>query len=455
MRFHVARRGAGPGRTGLVCLMLAALGHPAGARADFTYTDGSFGVSLSLPDNTSVSRIKNPAGETGTEIAQFTLPEGNVAGRLVVSDLPENLTFDKAVADIREQVATDTKVPAEKVTTDKAQIQGNFRGAVLLRAWDEEHKLLNGVLVVQGPSDQMLIMYVATHEVPQEAAGKILKQLSAGFTVLLQAKDDQRMLAAKTRGPQTLMDLVSSAPKASELWEKQYFLIGSGKEPYGYVVISETAEERNKKPGLALKMERWMFWPQGGGAEYESQKAFASWDLLDDEWSSHSETVVETKGQPVQMVRSEHSVLRLGTSLMIVTIDPQNKGKPVKRVIPYPRFVIPQAWRWLLPRLLEQGGADVQPAGSGEWIALVTYSPVRRGLETQMFSRSTHGTIHQVLQREGLYGVTENWQFGAGGALKQISSTDLRLVPASEAEVKRLFGPKISQWKAKVAQKKQ
>ena len=32
-----------------------------------------------------------------------------------------------------------------------------------------------------------------------------------------------------------------------------------------------------------------------------------------------------------------------------------------------------------------------------------------------MFSRSTHGAIHQVLQREGLYGVTENWQFDAGG----------------------------------------
>ena len=199
-------------------------------------------------------------------------------------------------------------MPAEKVTAQNAQVQGNFREATQLQAWDEEHKLLNGVLVVRGPSDQMLIMYVATHEIPQEAAGKILQQLSGGFTVLLQAKDDERMLAAKARGPQALMDMVSPAPKSAELWEKQYFLISSGKEPYGYVVVSETAEERNKKPGLALKTERWMFWPQGGGAEYESQKAFASWDLLDDEWSSRTETVVETQGQPIQMVRSDHSV---------------------------------------------------------------------------------------------------------------------------------------------------
>ena len=67
-----------------------------------------------------------------------------------------------------------------------------------------------------------------------------------------------------------------------------------------------------------------------------------------------------------------------------------------------------------------------------------------------MFSRSTHGTTHQVLQREGMYGVTENWQFASGGVLKQISSTDLKLAPADEAEVKRLFGPKIAQWKDKV-----
>jgi hypothetical protein len=197
-------------------------------------------------------------------------------------------------------------------------------------------------------------------------------------------------------------------------------------------------------------MERWVFWPQGNGMEYESQKAFASWDLHDDEWSSHMETVIETPGQPIRMVKSEQSVLRIGASLMIETIDPQSGGKPAKRVIPYPHTVVPQAWRWLLPRLLLQSGQTAKPGTAGEWMAMVTYSPQRRGMELQMFSRATHGATRQVLQREGLYGAIENWQFEAGGDLKQISSTEMRLTPASEKQIRQLFARQIAQWKAKV-----
>ena len=441
---------SGRARVVLAGLMLAGTSPLGQARADYTYTDGSFGISISLPDNTSISRVKNPAGETGTEIAQFTLPEGNVVGRVVVSDLPEKLTFEKAVADVREQLAKDSKAPAETIEPGKGPAQGNFKEAALLQAWDAEHNLSNGVLMVRGPSDQMLIMYVATHDVPREEAGKKLKQLASGFTVLLRAEDEKQLQAAKVLGMESLLNVVSPAPDAGDLWEAQYLLIGSGKEPYGYVVVREAIEERAKRSGLALQMERWVFWPGGGGAEYESQKAFASWDLHDDEWSSHVETVIETPGAPVRMVKSDQSVLRIGTSLMIETIDPAAGGKPAKRVIPYPHTVVPQAWRWLLPRLLQESGASAKPAAAGDWMAMLTYSPQRRGIELQMFSRATHGGVRQILQREGLYGATENWQFEAGGKLKQISSTEMRLTPASEKDTKRLFAQRIAQWKAKV-----
>jgi hypothetical protein len=431
----------------LAGLMLAGTGSPGQARADFTYTDGSFGVSINLPDNTSVSRVKNPAGESGTEIAQFTLPEGNIIGRLVVSDLPEKVTFEKAVADIREQLAKDTAAPADTVEMGKNPVQGNFKNAAIVESWDTEHNLLNGVLLVQGPSDQMLIMYAAMHNVPREEAGKRLKQLASGFTVLLSSEDEKRLQAAKVRGMESLLTVISPAPDAGDLWEAQYLLIGSGQEPYGYIMVREAIEERDKRSGLALQMERWVFWPGGGGAEYESQKAFASWDLHDDEWSSHAETVIESQGQPLQMIKSDQSVLRIGPSLMIETIDANSKNKPAKRVIPYPHTVVPQAWRWLLPRLLQASGGVGKP---GEWMAMAMYSPQRRGMELQMFSRATHGAIRQVLQREGLYGMTENWQFEAGGKLKQISSTDMRLTPASEKDTTRLFAQRIAQWKAKV-----
>lgn len=447
---HDGRHGSsGQTRAVLAALILAAVGLPGYARADFTYTDGSFGISIQLPDNTSLSRIKNPAGESATEIAQFTLPEGNVAGRVVVSDLPETVTFEKAVADVREQLARDAKVPIETVEQGTAHVQGNYKDAALLQAWSERHNLFNGVLIVRGPSDQMLIMYVAAHDMPREKAASKLKQLASGFIVLLRAEDDQRLHAAKIRGMEMLLNSISPAPQADDLWETQYLLIGQGSEPTGYIVIREAIEERGKRQGLALQMERWAFWPGGSGAEYEIQKAFASWDLHDDEWSSRTETLIETPGAPLRLIRSEQSVLRIGTSLMIETIDPASGGKPAKRVIPYPHTLVPQAWRWLLPRLLLESDDAAKRTTAGDWMAMLTYSPQRRGMELQMFSRATHGAIRQVLQREGLYGMTENWQFEPGGALKQISSIAMKLTPATERDVKRLFDQRIAQWRAK------
>ncbi len=330
----------------------------------------------------------------------------------------------------------------------------------------------------------MLIVYVATSSLPREDAVKKFRQIAATFTVLLNVEDEKRLQAARVRGLETLMSLVAPAPAAADLWDKQYFLISEDKEPFGYLVITESLDQRNKHPGLAMQMERWVFWPAASGAEYESQKAFASWDLHEDEWSSRVETAVEPQGQPVRMVRSSQNVLRIGNSLMIDSAEPKDNGKSSKRVIPYAFSVMPQAWRWLVPRLLQsredliprsadpaEAAADLaassrpaatksvatrpakaaqsRPGQAGQWIALPTYSPLRHGMETQMFSRATHGRIRQVLQREGLYGPVENWQFDLDGTLKQISSVDMRLTPCSEADAKRLFAARIELWKAK------
>ncbi len=430
--------------------VLAVLAAAGVARADFLYTDGSFGISINLPDNTSVARVKKPAGESGTEIGQFTLPDGATVGRLVVSDLPADWTFDKAVEMVRTQLATDVGIPGEKITSEKPMVQGNHKGTLLLHAYDEAHRLHNAVLIVLGPDNQMFVLYIATRNTDPADGRKLVAKLAGGFMVLLQAKDDERVRTATAKGLQMLMDVVAPPPQEQDLWKEQYFLLMAGKEPYGYVVVRESLETRSKREGLALQTERWSFWPGGDGAEYERQTAFTSWDLHDDEWSSRIETVVAPRNQPARMVTSSHHTLRLGQSLLVETSDPtgKNKGKPINRIVPCPQIYLPQAWRWLLPRLLYEKGAQADMPGG--WIALITYSPARHGLETQMFSRAVYGDSRQVLQREGLYGLTEAWQFGQDKSLARIASKDTALVATDKAEAERLFGPRITQWRAKV-----
>lgn len=433
--------------------------------AEYTYTDGSFGVSITFPDGTAVTRVTTPAGETGTEIGQFTLPGGNTVGRLVVSDLPEKWSVAKVIAMVRDQLAKDAKVEAEKITAEKVKVQGNSKSASLLQAWDGDHTLQNAILIAQGPSDQMLLLYIATRESPKDEAQKITRQIVEGFDLLLQAKDEKSYQAAITKGSAMLMGIAAPIPKAEDLWQNQYFLIAGPKEPLGYILINESAEDRAGRPGIRMKSDKWIFYPSGD-AEYEVQNAYATWDLHEDEWTSHSETAMQpattapgAPPAPVKIVSFDQKVLRLGQQLLVEATDPKRVGdtrgpsKKVNRVVPCPRNFMPAAWRWILPRLLMDRTAGGQ-TGSGEWLAVVIYSPQRRGLETQMLSRATHGQVRQVLQREGLYGQTETWSFEPSGKLRQVNGQGFRLVPASKAEVERLFAGRIARWQAKVNPKK-
>lgn len=459
-----------------ISLGLIALAWPAGAWADFTYTDGSFGLAITLPDGTAVTRVTSPAGETGTEIGQFTLPDGNTAGRLVVSDLPENWTFAKALSLVRDQLIKDAKVDPEQITTDKVQIHGNYKSATLLQAWDETHKLNNAILIVQGPSDQMLLLYLATRDTSKDDARKLTRKMADSFDILLQAKDEQKYQTAISKGSTMLMGIAAPVPASDMLWQNQYFLIQADKEAYGYIVVSENTQDRNGRPGLTMKSEKWVLWPTGG-AEHEIQTAYATWDLHEDEWASHSESIIDAPpvppGQPqppVRVVSFDQKILRLGQQLLMEATDPtkpadsRSQPKKINRVIPCPRSFMPTAWRWILPRLMldrplagQKAGPASNPAkaAAGDWLAVVSYSPTRRGLETEMLSRAVHGQVRQVLRREGLYGDTETWQFDPGGTLRQISATGFRLVPTSKAEVDRLFTGRIAKLQEKANPKKQ
>lgn len=449
-----------------ILFLLAAMALPATALADFTYTDGSFGLAITFPDGTGVMRVTSPAGESGTEIGQFTLPGGNTVGRLVVSDVPEGTAFADALKAIRSQLAEEAKVDDKQITAEKVQVKGNYKSAMLLHAWDSQHKLYNGVLAVQGPSDQIILLYAAT--IGSRADGlKVTRDLAAQFEVLLNAKDEQKNQEAIFRGSAMLLGIAVPVPKAEDLWSNQYLLIQGPEGPCGYIVISETPKDRSNKPGLNLQSEEWLFWPKNT-AQYELQTAFATWDLRHDEWSCRTETVVDapkTPGQPAspaKIVSFDQKTLRLANNLadvkdthtysqQILTemTDPKNPGKTITRVVPCPRNFMPAAWRWILPRLLankKPGSAD----SAADWSAVVTYSPLRRGLETQMFNRITYGQVLQVRQREGLYGETETWQFNTDGTLRQINTPGFIFVPTSKAEAEKLFASQIAAWRQKV-----
>jgi hypothetical protein len=461
----------------VIGLAWIAMVSPGSGRAEYTYTDGSFGLALTLPDGTAVMRVTSPAGETGTEIGQLTLPDGNTVGRVVVSDLPENWTFAKASNLVRDQLAKDAKVESDQIVTGKVQVKGNYKSATLLEAWDEAHKLHNAILIVQGPSDQMLLLYIVTRDAKKDEARRITRKIVDGFDVLLQAKDEQKYQAAISKGSAMLMAIAAPVPSSESFWQNQYFLIQREKEAYGYIVVTEASQEINGRPGISMKSEKWVFWP-AGGAEYEAQTAQATWDLHEDKWTSHSETVLDVPpvppGQPqppVKVVAFDQSVLRVGQQLFVETTDPKQpvdrrgSQKKVNREVPCPRNFMPVAWRWILPRLLldrSQAGQKAGPASraaaskgaAGEWLAVVTYSPTRRGLETEMLLRATHGPLRQVQRREGLYGDTETWQFDASGTVRQISVAGFRLVPTTKEEVDRLFASRIATWRGKVNPKK-
>ena len=425
-----------------VCLLLWLLALPADVRADYTYTDGSFGLEITFPNDTAVTRIKSPAGETGTEIGQFTLPDGNTVGRLVVSDLPENWTFEKALDLVREQLAKDSKVEAEKITTDTIKVKGNYKGATLLQAYDEAHNLHNGILIVQGPSDQILLMYMAIRQAKKDEAEKLTRQLAGGFNVLLKPKDEQIVQDAMARGSGLLLGIAVPIPKGDDLWQNKYLLIYGQKEAHGYIVITETAQDRGNRPGLAMKSEKWVFWPKGG-AEYELQTAYATWDLHEDEWTSHSETVLDAPpaapgqpAQPARLVNFDQRVLRLGQQLLIETTDPKDYAKNIGQAVTFVAQVGPTVtvdkdtkFQWVKPYKSETWlltyGADVRNvAGTSAPAAAAAGGGRRPGAPPAQPAQSAYVLVSGVIR--GLATIESNKQFFQAPLLKVSDLVRLR-----------------------------
>ncbi len=272
--------------------------------------------------------------------------------------------------------------------------------------------------------------------------------------MLLRAEDEQTYRQAVTRGSAMLLGIAAPVPKPETLWHSRYFLIQCDNKTTGYIGVSETAESRRGHPGVSMKCEKWIFMP--GRAEYEVQNAYASWDLREDEWASHTETVVDPgltpPGQPARranLVTFDQKTRRLGRQLLMEVTNPKNRSKPINCVVPCPRNFMPAAWQWVLPRLMFKR-LESSPKAAGQWLAVVNYSPARQGLQIMMLSRAVYGKIRQIVQRDGLYGDSETWQFDVDGKVSQISTVDFRLVPTTKAEVDRRFAGEIALWRHKV-----
>jgi len=425
---------------GWLCLVGAASAEP------IRYVDGSFGFALTLPEGTVIGRIKRPSGEAAVEVAQFTLPGGNTVGRIVIGDLPEDLAFDSAVKKVREQFVQECEIPPEQIIRRNVAAGGNAKRSACFEAWDERNQIHNGVLVVEGPTEQIFILYVATRKTKQQKASQIFLKLARAFEVLIRQQDDQIVQTALQRGLQCIYGI--KKPSEDLLWREQYLLVQFGTRPVGFFRISEKFEKKDRKDGLTTTVEKWLFWP-AGTAEYELQKSFVSWDLKEEEWFDRTETALERPGTAPALKKTEQRILRIGRSLVIQSAAKDKKGRPINRIVECPRAFWPMAWQWLLPRLLANDTAGMSlPDG---WIALVCYSPVRQGLETQMLRREQYGQTNRVLQREGMYGQVQVWKFDAAGKLRQIDASGLRLLPSSRSEVMRLFATKIAMWRQKFA----
>jgi len=412
------------------------------------YVDGSFGLAIELPQGSVISRIKRPAGQSGTEIMQFTLPDGNTVGRIVVSELPADVRFDTAVQQLTKQLAQDINTQPQNIHIAKVQVRGHYQDAKLISSWNEANRVHNSVLVVQGPARQLFVLYAVTRKVKQQEARQRIRKLIETFTVLLQDDDERRLQAALETGLQCLLSVAAPIPKPEQLWQEQYLLIQRKQEPVGFFVIWEKADQVRGKKGLTAKWEKWLFWPKGR-AEYELQTAFVTWDLHEEEWFYYTETVAQNPGAQPRLQKASQKILRLGRTLLVQAPSLKNPRKPIERIVECPRAFLPLAWRWLFPRLLQQRGVTPDSTGSDGWIAAVTYSPLRRGLETQMLSREAYGSVRRILHREGLYGATQTWQFDLSGRLRYVDSADWRLIPTSKDEATRLFGARIASWRKK------
>lgn len=409
--------------------------------------DGSYGFSIRPPRGWCLDRRQIPQGRE-TTILRMMEPTGRTD---VHEILLKHKTIGKPVPIGRmlrlRGYELDLEHPTVEIESQQVQPIADRPGACLAGHYTAEGmpRARFEAIVEITPRSYLVL----TCDVPvsiRDRMESLFRRVTASLKFLADPSGEKAMTKALEAGAAWLATCSPDTLKKSLVKDRRFQITSKGK-PIGRLRVTERAGRRNRRDGIEINEERWIFEDAGIVRRVQS-RMFVSLDLTFERWQSSV-----TRWIPAEVDRAERLENAFEEGLrernILVTGQAPTLGQPTRECPPIevPKAYLSRAMIRMLPRLL---GTPRQPRRIG----FFTFDADRAGLIVQLFKlrgeceppanvRVKAGKACCIEQCEGLATSSSIDYVDESGEVLLTRAGDWTLQPATPASLERTFAGRV------------
>jgi len=420
-------------------------GSPPGiGLAEQPYVDGTFGFSIRPFAEATVIRQKETVEDGDVELVQFLNYRLNWGLAVRLARTTRALSPDEMLEGLAEKLARSNP-DIEIFRKDKLTLAG--RPAVRLAGSctvGRSRWLRQQAVIFLRPDEFFVIIFNAPLGYRAQVE-PLFDAIVGSFEILRSEVMREQIEKALERGARFLSSVDLRRRPADNLIQEGYMRFVIDGRDAGYVWLQERRTTFEKRDGVFLRQEGWLFEPDGT-VKRQLSEIFASDDMTRERWSTRAEVIPPAEGStPPRVLVTLEQGMREGDKLVLAYTGSPNAVKMTDKVLELPDGYAPQALFSLFPRMIDLSRPDLY--------AFAAYNSDRRGFvirtlrvvgrqDILLDGRSVRTT--RLEDSEGLVPpITENY-VDPQGRLVRVVAGKLEMIATPPERIRSLYGEKVA-----------
>lgn len=413
--------------------------------ADPPYVDASFGFSLQPFSDADILRQKRPTDDGDIELVQFFHYRLNWAMTVSLARTEGITTPDARLARLEEKLLAQHK-DARIARRDTPVIAGfdAARISALAAVTGVEWFLQQAIIAVR-PAESFRIVF-NTPAAHRSVAEPLFDEMLASFKMLRSEMTQELLGAGLERGTNLLRSLADQRSVSRNLVEEQYLRFLAEGRDVGYLWLRELRTTQNRREGVGLHQEGWLFDPDGT-VKVQINDAFLADDLAYERWENRVQVLRPAAGQsPVQLLVTLEQAVREKDRLLVAFTKAANDPKLEDKSIVVSASFAPFALFTLFPRLVDLARPELY--------VFSAYNSERRGLVMRALrvagpqnilvdGRSVRVT--RIEDSEGLIPPVNEMYVDAQGRLARVVAGNVEMIQTSRDKIRSMYGERMAQ----------
>lgn len=407
--------------------------------------DGSYGVSIRPPKNWRIIRQRVPE-RRGVTLVQMVHPLGGGQMEEIIlkyTGTTQPVPMDEMLKRISETL--ELEYSNIEVHYQQQQELCGRRGGVLAATYQREgrKKFRMQAIVEARPQVYFVMLYDGPADL-RTVSEPLFNLVLGSLELLIDQIKEEELAEAMENGRKFLSGLRAEDMKRVIVPE-QFLQFEVGGKTIGFVVIWQSEQVRDGRPGVLIKERAWTFEPDGRARRLQSNM-WVSLDLRHERWETSVTTLFPASPEQAAALevaledglRTENVLL---TSQQIGFDQPMTENPPIKLSETY----APRAIMRMLPQLVDD---QAKP----HMLAFVTFDHVRVGMIARVVEFKgeddppvgvAKGKMYKIEDREGLAARPSVMYVDDSGRAQWVEAGEMKITPTTAGEMERLFASRI------------